>query len=299
MQQIEDIVDEAVTLSCLERRLKPRKAREAVLVLHYDLAVDQRPARGKLCDDSGDIGKFAGPVEAFAGEQADLAMVEPRLDAIAVELDLMDPAFAARRDRTQGRKGRRDEIRQWRPVRTGLFVLPFALCAALLRPFGCCRPRAARPRARRFDRARSRPAAAGRASPHIVFDAPVRMPDAFAALTLGNFRDRAAADHRERLVLENVGIFRVPRRLVPALDQEPRLLLFPGAAMHAHEMPTPAQLLALEPEVEVAFLEAGMRVAFRIPATAIPDHHGAAAVLSLRDRPLEGVVLERVIFHVD
>src|SRR5262249_29338334 len=41
-----------------------------------------------------------------------------------------------------------------------------------------------------------------------------------------------------------------------------------------------------------------MGIAFRLPGAAVPEHHGAAAVLALRDDALEAPVLERVVLHV-
>src|SRR4030088_1347239 len=99
MEQIEDVVEEALALSGFERRLQSRKYRNAARILDHHLAVDQRGAGRKLGGGHRDVGKFAGPVEALAGEQADVAAVEPGLDPIAVELDFMHPALAARRRR--------------------------------------------------------------------------------------------------------------------------------------------------------------------------------------------------------
>ena len=50
VQQIEDIVDEAVSLAGFERRLQRREARNTVLILDHDLAVDQRRAHRELAD---------------------------------------------------------------------------------------------------------------------------------------------------------------------------------------------------------------------------------------------------------
>src|SRR5262249_57666756 len=49
----------------------------------------------------------------------------------------------------------------------------------------------------------------------------------------------------------------------------------------------------------MTFLVADVRVALRVPAAAIPNHDGAAAILPLRDGSLEGVVFDRMIFHMD
>src|SRR5262245_49968980 len=125
------------------------------------------------------------------------------------------------------------------------------------------------------------------------------MPNPLAALAFGDLGNRAAADHRQWFVLENVRIIRAARFLVLRFDQKPWLLFFPGPAVHAHEMPSPMQLLAVQGESEMTFLVARVRVALRVPAAAIPNHDGAAAILPLRDGSLEGVVFDRMIFHVD
>ena len=48
-------------------------------------------------DRVGDRRNLCGPVQALAGEQLDLAVFQPRLHAVAVELHLMDPASRRRR----------------------------------------------------------------------------------------------------------------------------------------------------------------------------------------------------------
>src|SRR5688500_14784179 len=68
--------------------------------------------------------------------------------------------------------------------------------------------------------------------------------------------------------------------------------------MHAHEMPAAMQLGPLEPEIEMALLVAALRIAFRLPGAAVPDHHGPAAVFTLGNRALEFVVFDRVILHM-
>src|SRR5215470_19209176 len=209
----------------------------------------------------------------------------------------MRPAGAAQRRRAQNGERRRHEIRQSRARGTALVVLG-AFLAAFLR---CGRTTPACTRLRTFARARTpwSGVAFCRAGLDVVFDAFVRMPDPLAPLACSDFGDRAAADHRQRLVLENVRITPAARFLVLRFDQKPWLLFFPGPAVHAHEMPSPMQLLALQGEGEMTFLVAHVRVALRVPAAAIPNHDGAAAILPLRDGSLEGVVFDRMIFHVD
>src|SRR5262249_798980 len=74
--------------------------------------------------------KLLGPVETLAGEQADGAAVEPGLDAVAVELDLVHPARAARRRCAQRRERRRYEFGQPLPEWSGFLVLLRALSGA-------------------------------------------------------------------------------------------------------------------------------------------------------------------------
>ena len=65
------------------------------------------------------------------------------------------------------------------------------------------------------------------------------------------------------------------------LDQQPVVALFARPPVHAHQMPAALQLLAVECEVEVALWQALVRIVFRLPGAAVPDHHRAAAVLAL------------------
>src|SRR5262249_10026494 len=64
-------------------------------------------------------------------------------------------------------------------------------------------------------------------------------------------------------------------------------------------MPSPMQLLAVQGESKMTFFVALMRVAFRVPAAAGPNHDSAPAILSPRDGPLYCGVFIRMIFHVD
>src|SRR5262245_13201702 len=213
MDKIEDIIDKALALARLQRSLQLGKTRNAFLVLDHDLAVDQRRARRQPGNGGGDVWKFFAPIEALASEQADFAAVEPSLDAVAVELDLVRPARAARGRRAQGCKRRRHEVRQSRAGRPPLLVLG-AFLAAFLR---CGRTtRVARTRLRAFAGARAprRAVAFGRAGLDVVLHAFARMPNALAAFAFGDLGDRAAADHRQRFVLENVRIFRAAGFLV-------------------------------------------------------------------------------------
>src|SRR3546814_2663565 len=79
------------------------------------------------------------------------------------------------------------------------------------------------------------------------------------------------------------------------------LLLLARLVGHAHQVPASAQLLAVQLEVEmplgVALLGVAplLGVTKRRPAAAVPQHHRAAAVLTLRNGPFERAVFQRVV----
>src|SRR5262249_21643866 len=81
--------------------------------------------------------------------------------------------------------------------------------------------------------------------------------------------------------------------------QEPVVSLLVGAAAHAYEVPAALELLPVENEIEIALAQALVRVAFRLPAPAIPDQHRAAAVFPLGNGAFELVVLDRMVLHLD
>ena len=83
--------------------------RRAVVVERDDLAVDQQS--GSALRLLGDGRELVGPVQALAGLQRGLAVLDAQLHAIAVELDLVAPAVAAGGRSTERAELRRDEIR--------------------------------------------------------------------------------------------------------------------------------------------------------------------------------------------
>src|SRR5262249_44512189 len=263
MQQIKYVVDERVAVLRLQGLLQLREAGNAALVLDYDFAVDERGLRRQPANRGGDVRELVGPVEALAGEQADLAMIETRLDTVAVELDFVNPSRPGRRLGAQRGERRRHEIRKPRRAgpRVGLAAaFAAAVAGATMRGRGAARTAfAAGPGGR---------VAAGGGGLHVVLDAPVRMPHPLPALALCDVLDRAAAHDRQRHLLQDVAVVRTAGRLVGRLDQEPIRLLLARAAAHAHEMPAAVEFPALEDEVEAAFLEALVRVAFRRPGAA-------------------------------
>src|SRR5262249_26031485 len=97
------------------------------------------------------------------------------------------------------------------------------------------------------------------------------------------------------------------RRLVLLLDEEPVVGAVAPPAPYAHEVPAPGELLAMQPELEVPFLVGALGIEVlvlavereRLPGAAVPEEDGAAAVLALRDDPLEVAVVDGVVLDVD
>ena len=76
-------------------------------------------------------------------------------------------------------------------------------------------------------------------------------------------------------------------------------MLVARLAPHSNQMPAAVELFAHELEIEMALGETLVRIADRRPGPAVPDQHRAAAVLALRDRPLERAVFERMVLDRD
>src|ERR1700733_5296724 len=88
-QQIERKEDELVGLAVGNRSLQRREIRVSLLIERDDLAVDQ--TIGQRTGLLGDGQEFVGPVQPFAGSKHSVAVLDPHLHAVAVELDLMAP----------------------------------------------------------------------------------------------------------------------------------------------------------------------------------------------------------------
>ena len=89
--------------------------------------------------------------------------------------------------------------------------------------------------------------------------------------------------------------------VVAVLDEQP-LRLALAAAAHANERERAGESLAVERELDVATLVTSAQgidaPVVRLVGPAVPQHDGAAAVLAGGDRPLERVVLDRVILDL-
>jgi hypothetical protein len=88
------------------------EAGEAVGAHAAQFAVEIGLARVEPRDGLGDRWIFVRPVEPAARQQLDGAAVEPRMHAVAVIFDFVQPAVAVRRRVDQLRELRRDPLRQ-------------------------------------------------------------------------------------------------------------------------------------------------------------------------------------------
>ena len=70
-------------------------------------------------------------------------------------------------------------------------------------------------------------------------------------------------------------------------------------AVHPDQMPATFKLFAIELEVEMALLQAPVRIADRRPRPLVPYDDRAAAVFALGDRALEIGVFQRMVFDSD
>src|SRR5262249_32981500 len=96
------------------------------------------------------------------------------------------------------------------------------------------------------------------------------------------------------------GLVAVTGMFVPLLDEEPVLaaaILF--ARLHAHEHELAVEAIAMQSEFEVAFGEAFVRIADRLPDAAVPDHHRTCAIFAFGNDPLEAAIFERMVLGHD
>src|SRR5262245_38484123 len=127
---------------------------------------------------------------------------------------------------------------------------------------------------------------------------PARGPDAGPVRSRDLF-DRSAALHALRSPRDDPAARLGLRGLVLLLHQQP-VLLRAGTRTesHSNEMKCSRELLAVELELEVTFAETTERISQRCPRAAVPDEHGAAAVLALRDDSLEPAVFDGMVLDL-
>src|SRR5215218_4213921 len=263
VEQVEGVIDHPVGALRFELLLQAGEARDAARALDDDLAVDERGPELQRLEGLGEAPELDRPVEPFAGQELDLAAIDPRLQAITVELDLVHPFAADRRMRGERREARLVEGRQDALSGAGHAGEVRRRARALACDFGAL---------------------------------GVIGPDFAAGRKLVV---RPLGEHRGRLLGRDLGAAWRAREPVVGLQQEPLLLLLARFRPRAHEVPSPLQAPAFEREGEMALLVAGARIAFRRPAAFVPNDHRAAAILALRDDALEGEVFERMVLGMD
>src|SRR4029077_19397048 len=95
------------------------------------------------------------------------------------------------------------------------------------------------------------------------------------------------ADHAVRLLLHHIELRAGARRFILLLDQQPGWLPLVPARAHAYQREAAAELLRLQPALELALAQAPTRIANRPPGAAFPDDHRARAVVTLGDNAFE------------
>ena len=92
VQEVEDEVGEGVLVAILKRGLEVGKACVPVGGEDDDLAVEECGLGGERFEGLGEGLHAVSPVEAAACEELDFGALFASLDAVAVELELVDPA---------------------------------------------------------------------------------------------------------------------------------------------------------------------------------------------------------------
>ena len=123
-----------------------------------------------------------------------------------------------------------------------------------------------------------------------------RRPSRCSSARGGDLVVRPTADHRLRVVLRVPSLDGV---VVALVEDEPVGLARTLPRADEHEVP--AQLRAVQLEVQLPGLDRGARVglaAVQLPGAAIPHDDVTRAVATRRDHPLEVEVLDRMVLHV-
>ncbi len=112
MKQIEEEVTQRLLDAFLKGRLQVGEAGGAVGGEHDDLAIKDEAFGGEPGHLRREGFHAVGPIEAGAGEELDFASILAGLDAVAIQLELVEPTFAV--GRSSGWRGqlRRDEFGQ-------------------------------------------------------------------------------------------------------------------------------------------------------------------------------------------
>jgi hypothetical protein len=118
VKEVEDEVGERVALAFVERCLQRGEGGDAAVVEHDNFAVECEFVVGESGDGIRNGAHAVRPVEAFAGEELNAGAGLAGLDAVAVELDLVQPGGAVGRSvglygelwRDEGGLGFRGEV---------------------------------------------------------------------------------------------------------------------------------------------------------------------------------------------
>jgi hypothetical protein len=110
VQEIEGEEHDAVP-RLVDGRAEGVEVGDAVLVLDHDLAIDQGSLTAQLAASIDHPAIWSGPIPAAAGEGSYLAAVDYDQGAVAVMLDLVNPALSRGQFRHERRDFRPDEAR--------------------------------------------------------------------------------------------------------------------------------------------------------------------------------------------
>ena len=112
IQEIKGVECHPVRPPGLKNLLQFGEAGDAGLLLDHHFPVDQRRAELQCSEGLRDRPEAVRPVQALAGQELHLAAVDPGLQAIAVKLDLVEPARTARGGIGEGSERGLDEYRK-------------------------------------------------------------------------------------------------------------------------------------------------------------------------------------------
>src|SRR5690625_4136982 len=110
VEEIEGVIDDAVILAGRQRGLESGEIRSPARPFDHQLTIEDRilePKRRQSFRNA--FAKFFGPIEPAPREKLDPPVPNMRLQAIAIELDLVEPFGAFRRGLPERRQRRLDE----------------------------------------------------------------------------------------------------------------------------------------------------------------------------------------------
>ncbi len=287
VEQVEGEIGERVFRSLFEGCLQIGEAGATPIVEDHDLAVEDSGVDGKFSGGFRNVAHPMRPVETLAREKTrsflSVFSVDVDLDAVAIELQLMQPVIAFGRLLDRRSQRRRDK--------GGHLLMGSVVQGAF--PIGKDWP-SRRLRLRRACSTRQPRAIGGR---FLLGD--MGIPDVIFGG--GDLFEAATGDRAVGGLFGDGGIVGAAFVLVVLFDEQPVVLaLFAEAvALHADERPVAFQLLAVEDEFKLPCAQAFVHVGDRFPGPLVPDHHGAAAVLAFWDRAFEAAVLDGVVLDLD